>query len=285
MAAVLADLGQNFALLSEGRSITVNHDAGCAAGLIVERDELRLRQIVGNLVRNAILHSQGSQVEIAAAGCKQIDDKLSLTIAVSDNGKGIAPALQPHLFEAFRRKNIGVFSQAEGSGLGMYIVKTLVDRMGGAIRLAYSGQTGTQFQVHLTLPMAKSDTNAAPVLPKVPRETRVLLVEDHPLLADLTVARLRTMFDSVTLALPAESARAVVARDKPDLVITDQNLPGMSGSDLAACLRGDGYRGSIVALMGEEMTDALEHSFAVMGGAKVLKKPLVMNELLFALAS
>jgi two-component system, OmpR family, sensor histidine kinase KdpD len=110
----------------------------------VRADASRLRQVVGNLVDNAMKHSPaGSPVHIAAHG-----DGERVTITVADRGEGIDPAFLPSIFEPFSQQERGG-ARGSGLGLGLYIVRGLVEAMGGTIEAHSTPGAGAEFVVRL----------------------------------------------------------------------------------------------------------------------------------------
>lgn len=136
-------------------------------------DPLRLKQIVTNLVNNAVKFTDSGQVLVTLDATLQSDTTADLTIRVSDTGIGIAHAQQGQLFEAFSRLE-GVESRA-GTGLGLAIVRKLADAMGAALSLESSLGRGSTFQLSLQLPRANGDEPLSHA-----RRGRVLLWDRNP---------------------------------------------------------------------------------------------------------
>ena len=198
----------------------------------VMADRRRIVQVLNNLFSNAARHApESSPIRVSA-----VRDGAHVTVAVSDEGRGVAPELVPHLF----RKHAGAGEGATpGHGLGLAICKGLVEAHGGRIR-AESAGTGQGTTFTFTLPVAEETGRqaaaAAPVPAAPPREApepaRILVVDDDP-------QTLRFVRDALSAAgyaplvtgEPEQLAR-IVRAEKPRLVLLDLVLPGADGIEL-----------------------------------------------------
>ncbi|MBV9946573.1 MAG: response regulator, partial [Myxococcales bacterium] len=236
--------------------------------LPVYADPTRIVQALGNLLGNAVKFTGAGgkvTVELRAEG-----DRAALS--VQDNGAGIPPALLPHLFAPFWQAPQLVDRPRGGLGLGLAMVKGLVELHGGTVRAASEGPgRGAVFTIILPRDdrsRAESATTGT-VLPRgAPQPCRVLVIEDNIDAAD-------TLRDALTVA--GHEARAAYdgpsglekAREfRPDVVICDIGLPGMSGYDVARAIRDDQSLGGqtyLMALSGygspEDVRRALEAGF------------------------
>ena len=192
----------------------------------VMADRRRIVQVLNNLFSNAARHAPESSIRVSA-----VRDGAHVTVAVSDQGRGVAPELVPHLF----RKHAGAGEGGTlGYGLGLSICKGLVEAHGGRIRAESAGPgQGTTFT--FTIPVAE-ETTASPVPPAPPREgpepARILVVDDDP-------QTLRFVRDALSAAgyaplvtgEPEQLAR-IVRAERPRLVLLDLMLPGTDGIEL-----------------------------------------------------
>jgi CheY-like chemotaxis protein/two-component sensor histidine kinase len=202
-------------------------------------DPLRLQQIVFNLLSNAVKFTpSGGRVDVELAL-----EASRARVTVADTGQGIAPETLPHVFESFRQGE-AVTRQAHGGlGLGLAIVRHLVELHGGTVA-AYSaglGQ-GARFvvdlpvmlsRVALPLPLASS-APALPATATLPRldSVRVLVVDDHADSRDLVTTVLEERGAEVYAAGTAREALAILSRTYVDVLLTDIGLPNGSGYDL-----------------------------------------------------
>ena len=235
-----------------------------------------LRQITTNLVKNAAIHSGGSCVWVSVSG--EIDGgELKLKLAVEDNGKGIAPAQREQLFEAFRRGD----TSADGTGLGLYIIRELAHELDGEVSYFDSAQGGAGFLVESRLRLGQDAMPAlAPVNVRenVLEGKRVLLAEDQLTLQMLTKSLLHKAGAQTEVASNGLEALEHFANQPYDIVLTDAMMPEMDGYALTRRLRETGFTGPIVAVTAAVIGDETERLIAA-GVDLVLPKPLDMSRL------
>ncbi len=216
---------------------------------LVSIDDLRLRQIIVNLVGNAIKFTKQGSVSLMASWADE-----ELTVAVKDTGCGIAKTSQAKIFKAFEK-----LEDKPGSGLGLSIVKHLVEKMDGRIMLESSEGRGSRFEVVLPAPKMSSSSSKLPSEPLVRKEIKIscklLVVEDNPDILQL----LRTVLENAECNI-IESVDGVDAInqafvEQPDLVLMDLNLPMLSGYDAARKLRSGGFTKPIFALSASTSAD------------------------------
>jgi signal transduction histidine kinase/ActR/RegA family two-component response regulator len=201
----------------------------------VEGDETRLTQVVSNLFDNAVKFSPtGTRIEVSL----EASDGWA-RLRVSDQGEGIAPADLPHLFEPFVQADRTLARTRGGLGLGLALVKGLVDLHGGSVRALSEGPGfGSTFVV--TLP-----TVAAPASAAAPAEhaagsggsLSVLIAEDNVDAAETLRMLLDAMGYQVSVANTGPDAVQLALAMRPDVVVCDIGLPGMSGYEVARTLR------------------------------------------------
>jgi len=195
----------------------------------VDGDAARLQQATTNLVENAIKFSaRGGRVAIGVA-CEGKDVELT----VRDEGRGIAPSFLPHIFEPFRQADGSSTREHGGLGLGLAIVRQLIELHGGKVAAASEGEgRGATFTI--TLPAAApggDDESARPsaVPPHLVAGVRVLLVEDN----DLTRAGVALVLENagarVVSASSAPAAFAALRAGPPDVILCDISMPGEDG--------------------------------------------------------
>jgi signal transduction histidine kinase/CheY-like chemotaxis protein len=199
------------------------------AELWVAGDEHRLAQVLGNLLSNAArFGSTDTHVVLARAG-----DEAQLT--VSDNGAGMDPELCERVFEPFYQAPQPLVRHS-GLGLGLAIVRRIVELHGGSVR-AHSDGPGQGSRFEIRLPLGAPATPAAPHAAADTQPLGVLVVDDNEDAAALTAAVLRQLGHDVRTAHTAAEALAVQAAWPPDVGILDIGLPDMDGYALAAAMR------------------------------------------------
>ncbi|NWL06010.1 transporter substrate-binding domain-containing protein [Pseudomonas hunanensis] len=202
-------------------------------------DPLRLKQILSNLISNAIKFTNRGEVQASLLLPNVADHgMLAITLNVRDTGIGISPADQARLFNAFVQAE-GPRTR-QGAGLGLVISRTLVELMGGALTLQSVEGVGTRVQVNLQLPTCTAPTQAERDLPAQESSSgplNILVVDDYPANLLLLERQLNTLGHRVTLAENGEIALAHWQAARFDLVITDCSMPVMDGHELTRRIR------------------------------------------------
>jgi PAS domain S-box-containing protein len=219
-------------------------------GLWVEGDRVRLAQVFDNLLANAIKFTRAPGAITIAAG--RDGDGDAAVIKVIDTGAGIEPELLPHVFEPFRQAAQSIDRTEGGLGLGLALVKGLVELHGGTVA-AHSGGPGKGAELVLRLPTAAAAGTRTHVRPQQAGQVRLLVVDDNQDTADMMRDVLETVGHDVAVAYDGPGALAVAREFCPDVILCDIGLPGgMSGHDVARAIRADQARGNVflVALTG-----------------------------------
>lgn len=208
-------------------------------------DSLRLKQVLQNLVSNAIKFTSAGYVEIRAELLEQTDTEEMLRLTVRDTGIGIAPESLACLFDRFTQADAGTARRYGGTGLGLSICKMLVEMMGGDISVASKPGEGSAFSITLTFPAVEA--GKAPVTtPCAAPETvarlssnglPVLAVDDHPTNRALLARQLGLLGLTVELAENGNLALDMWRRGSYCLVLTDCHMPGVDGFELARVIR------------------------------------------------
>ena len=191
----------------------------CDMNLRVSADKRRLRQILVNLVSNAIKFTDSGEVEIAIWSTRDRGDSIYLDFSVSDTGIGIDEEMRSHLFMPFARGVQSHSSQQHGSGLGLVICKRLVDSMGGHIDIGDREARGTT--VKFSVPVTRAASRAADNAPLLQdgSTTRILIVHSNERAASSLCGYLRTWSLTPELAFGLSEAaamlRAAAAKDTP----------------------------------------------------------------------
>ncbi len=199
----------------------------------VDGDETRLAQVLGNLLSNASrFGSRHTRVRLEASGADAI-------LSVSDDGMGMAPDLLAHVFEPFYQAPQSLARRTGGLGLGLAIVREIVQLHGGHVT-AHSDGPGAGSRFVVTLPRAlPAPAAASPLTTRDDARRRILLVDDNEDAAQSSAILLRQLGHAVQVAHSAAQARALALAEPPDVAILDIGLPDMDGYALAAALRDD----------------------------------------------
>lgn len=222
-------------------------------------DAGRLRQILLNLLNNAVKFTPRGGVTVGLVHEGRVPGGERLRFSVADTGIGIAPEHHGRLFDRFSQADGSIRRDFGGTGLGLAISRKLVERMGGGIALVSEPGRGSTFSVALTLPRAASTAARTPAEPQRPaRRGRILLVEDVEINRELACTVLRTAGHAVDVAVDGiEAVRAVEAATY-DLVLMDIQMPGIDGmmaTRLIRCLPGVAAGVPVVAMTANVLPD------------------------------
>ncbi|MDZ5431864.1 ATP-binding protein [Pseudomonas fluorescens] len=246
-----------------------------------------LRQVLSNLLANAIKFTEGGEVSVEVALLAQPDEQSGqrLRVSVTDNGIGIAPAMQAKVFERFTQASEEVAQRFGGTGLGLAICKHLVEHMGGCIGVSSEVGRGSCFWFELTLQPASEVIGLTPLLGAGPA-LDILVVEDVALNREVAEGLLLRDGHRVWLAVDAEQALVQCAGRTFDLILLDVHLPGMSGVELCARLRSiDGpNRQTRIFALTASVQPALVRGYLDAGMDGILSKPLKLENLRQVLA-
>jgi signal transduction histidine kinase len=256
--------------MADARKVALEVDIDPAAGLI-SGDADRLQQVVWNLLSNAIKFTpQGGRVEI---GLSRVGGHLHL--GVRDNGCGIRRELLPRLFERFWQADSSTTRAQGGLGLGLTVVRSLVELHGGWVRAESEGEgRGATFTV--TLPLLSGvhlpvvDAPSAAMPPAFPG-LRVLVVDDNPDTCEIVAEILERAGAQVRICVDAGQALTTMDRWLPDILVSDIAMPGEDGYTLIRKVRArgieEGGRVPAVALTAygrsEDRARALSSGFQV----------------------
>lgn len=224
--------------------------------LFVLGDAVRLAQIVSNLLTNAAKFSEpGDPISVAAER-----DKESIVLRVVDQGIGISSEMLPRVFDLFSQERQSIDRSRGGLGLGLAIVRTLVELHGGRVEVKSAGLgQGSVFSVWLPAASASMESareaTSASGTSMTPPARRVLVVDDNVDAADLLALALEMRGHSVCVAYDAPSALRLVEGFTPDVAVLDIGLPVMDGYELAERLRALDPRTRLVALTGYALLD------------------------------
>ncbi len=281
LEALIEEVVEGQRAVAEAKGNTLAIDCGELSGHILVGDPIRLRQVLLNLVGNAIKFTQNGRIGITAVRLRGLGE---FEIRVSDTGVGIGPEDQTKIFDDFVTLDTSYVRSAGGTGLGLAIVRRLVQGMGGTIGVQSTPGEGSLFWIRLPLNSQASSTGpdscpaptpAAPAAVAVP-SLRVLVVEDNSV--NRRVAREMLEKDGHTVS-EAHNGKEGVARAETepfDLILMDISMPEMDGVAATQAIRsGSGVnRGTpIVALTAHAQPSELAR-FGAAGMTDTITKPV-----------
>jgi PAS domain S-box-containing protein len=264
----------------------------------VSGDPVRLQQVVWNLLSNAVKFTRrGGKVQVRM---ERVNSHVE--IAVSDTGAGIAPEFLPHVFDRFRQADMGTTRRYGGMGLGLAIVRHLVELHGGSVSAESAGEgQGSTFTVLLPVaPVYQAEASGERVHPAA-RDTmpsfdcaerldglKVLVIDDEPDTRELLKAGLGQCGAEVTTAGSASEALAAISNGAPDLLISDIGMPEEDGYELIRRVRElpaeGGGKVPAIALTAYARTEDRLHALRA-GYEMHVPKPVEMAELVAVAAS
>lgn len=228
----------NPTLGSKPIDLNVSIAPGCAK--FVKGDQKRIKQVVGNLLGNAIKFTDSGQIDLSLQCSKQSTGTYNFEITVRDTGIGISAEDQEKLFTRFYQVESSADRRFMGTGLGLVICKSLVELMGGRLSVESEVGHGTTFRITLTLEVAD-----APVIPepkpidteKERPELRILVAEDNEVNQVVMRRMLGKLGYTMDLAEDGEEALEMAAKDNYDLIFMDIQMPGKDGLEATKEIR------------------------------------------------
>jgi CheY-like chemotaxis protein len=208
--------------------------------LMVDGDRTRLTQVVANLLNNAAKYTPaGGRIRVAVRR-----QGASAVLSVIDNGIGIPPAMLSQVFEMFTQVDRSQERTHGGLGIGLSLVRRLVDLHGGSVEARSAGRGhGSEFIVRLPL---AADAHAEPEVPRsalvaVTQRRRVLVADDNRDAVRILSMLLRTLGQEVHSAYDGEEALERAAALRPDMVLLDIGMPRLSGYEVARRIRAEAW--------------------------------------------
>jgi PAS domain S-box-containing protein len=291
LSSVTHEVASLFARLTEGKQLefTVVADDLERRNLDdVRGDPVRLRQVLWNLIGNAVKFTQRGRIGIRVTVPDPGAEGLCVMFEVSDTGIGIGEEQREHLFEPFSQADASTTRRFGGTGLGLAICKRLVEGMGGAIGVTSVPDVGSTFWFTVRLERATSRDTAsrgtAPPVEEVPvtaTPRRVLLAEDNDLNRLLVTTMLRRMGHDVVAVENGLRVIEEIGRGVHDIVIMDLHMPMMTGEEAALRVRamaGPWRDLPLVALTADAMPPRSERIQAI-GFDACLTKPVDWRQL------
>lgn len=237
-----------------GKGLALDLDIAPDVPRFLLGDSLRLRQILANLIGNAVKFTEAGQIRLSAK-----TDGHELVVSVEDTGIGIAQAAHAKVFEAFVQAEAGLASSSGGTGLGLPISRRLAEAMGGTLELSSVPGIGTTLvlRISLVLPDAPALSALVPAPEPSPQQLapmRLLVAEDGRTNQMIMTAMLEKLGHHVTLAQTGEEAiamvHAAIAAAQPfGAVLMDIQMPGMDGMTATRLLREGGITPGILPII------------------------------------
>lgn len=291
--ATFADVNRSFLIRVDEKNLDFNLIIDHVFPQFIYLDGARLRQVLMNLVGNAVKFTESGQVTLAVKLCstREEDSTIDFTIIVKDTGRGIEPGKIKEIFEPFAQENGSISYNYGGSGLGLSISKGLVELMGGTIRVESEPGKGSLFRIDFKNVETKvKETESAEKQPLADidsiifKKKTILVVEDNHQSREF----LRQYLEAYTLeVIEAEDGKQGVEYAKkyhPDLIIMDMKMPVMSGFEAVKTIKADEELKAIpiIALTAHALKEE-EEEIMTIGCNDFLRKPASRSQLVMKL--
>ncbi len=283
--------------LTVTKGITLQARVGEDVPRYMRMDPMRVRQVLTNLVANAVRFTDTGGVTVDVEARRDLEQRVNgLRFRVRDSGIGMSAEQLQRIFRPFAQASAETARRFGGTGLGLSIAKNLAELMGGSIAVSSEPGRGSVFTVEIACePSAGPLGVASPAAPAAAGKrgdqwalsgVRILLVDDSPDIIRLIETLLRRAGADVQSALHGLAAvNAVLHRDvalpAPDLILMDVDMPVMSGPEAARRLREIGYRSPILALTAHDTTGRRDELIEA-GFDDQLTKPITRDALIAA---
>lgn len=254
---------------------------------LLDGDATRVRQILFNLIGNAIKFTEIGEIRVAVGSEPPVDGRVRLILSVADSGIGMSETQMTRLFQPFSQGDSSTTRRYGGTGLGLSIVRRLAELMGGGVTVASAPGAGSTFTVTLDLALASAETTASAVVPRVTTGRiggKVLAVDDYPINLEVLTGQLEVLGVPVDTAADGLEALTKWREQSYALVLTDIHMPDMDGFELTRQVRAEealtrsARRTPIVALTANALKGEAERCMAA-GMDGYLTKPLTLDRL------
>lgn len=263
-------------------------------------DEVRVRQVLVNILSNAVKYTSEGSVSFSAKGTRTSSDSITLIFSVTDTGTGITPEGLSKLFNKFERADLIHNRTIEGTGLGLAITRNILDLMGGTITAESTYGQGSTFTVHIPqrvtswdhvgnfrekFERAASSKHTYQESFKAP-EAKILAVDDTEMNLTVVTGLLSKTQIQIDTAPGGEEALRMTKRTHYDLILMDQMMPGMDGTEAMRRIKaqegGASNESPILCLTADAVSGARE-SYLEQGFTDYIAKPVEWKELEAAL--
>ncbi|MBU2071590.1 MAG: response regulator [Gammaproteobacteria bacterium] len=276
---VLEEIAASLEQLCDSKPLTADVAINLPAALCIWADPFRLKQILLNLVSNAVKFTHSGKISLSAHYVET-----DVVISVTDQGVGIAADKIPTLFQAFTQADSSISRDYGGTGLGLYISKELADAMGMTLTVNSILHQGSSFTLRIpaklvsieTQPLTTAVEQTVAVSELRHQGKRLLVVDDVKDIRDLIASLLKDTGLELSFATDGREALAMVKKHGFDLILMDQQMPGMDGRSAALKIRQLGIRIPVIQLSADVFTDQTE----LAPFDSVLTKPIDKNALL-----
>lgn len=285
LRAALDEMLRPFHVQAAAKRVELSCTVSAAVPAKLTGDPVRLRQVVVNLVGNALKFTAAGHVSVKLDAAPATGGTLLLQAGVSDSGIGIPADKLEHIFDAFSQADSSTARRFGGTGLGLAICRRLVSLMGGELRVESTIGSGSTFSFTARVGTSTSEQALAAPAKVAPSGAsyRLLLAEDHPVNQKIIMTVLAKAGHSVALAENGRIALELVQRERFDAILMDMQMPEVSGLEATEAIRAreketGGRRIPIIALTANAMQSDRERCLAA-GMDDYIAKPMKVDVL------
>lgn len=247
------EISSQFKIACSEKNITLKLSIAENVPKEIGSDPIRLTQVITNLLSNAVKFTKRGFV-IFSVSLERFNDTDILLIAISDTGIGIPSTRLATIFEPFTQGNSDLHQSQRGSGLGLFIVKNIVDIFGGTIQVNSEAHIGTTMEIKLPVQIPTTTSTGIRVNRK---KIKVLYVDDLRSNQILVQAQLQKAGISCTIASDAESALNRLRKDRPNAILLDLHLQNQDGLEIAKLVRSHDNNIPIIGFTGDPASKLL----------------------------
>lgn len=238
VAEFVASKVAEFSRQAAKRGLVLELDTKILIESRIRFDKMRLAQVLGNLISNAIRYTDEGRVVVRVILQMGHEGQRRLILSVEDSGIGIAPDKHSQIFEAFTSADPEQSASRGGTGLGLNVVRELVGLMGGSIKVDSSPGMGSTFTVELVVAAAESEVEVAETTRRImPQNLHILLAEDNDSNAFVFEVLLEDTGVKTTRVRNGEEAVIAFSKGKFDVIFMDIQMPVMDGIKATAAIR------------------------------------------------
>jgi signal transduction histidine kinase/CheY-like chemotaxis protein len=261
---------------AQAKGLELRLEADASLPRFVTMDPVRLRQVLFNLIGNAIKFTETGSITLSARAGEARARRVRLALTVADTGPGITADAMPHLFETFSQSEDAATRRFGGAGLGLAICKQMTELMGGRIRAESTPGEGARFHVDLVLELADARSTPDRDDDEVHegRKLTVLAVDDNPVNLSVVEQMLALRQHTVVKASCGVEALELASKQAFDVVLMDIHMPGMSGIEALKALRalpGPNQATPVVAVTADVTSGGPERYLSLGFGAHTTK--------------
>ncbi|MCR5719977.1 MAG: response regulator [Lachnospiraceae bacterium] len=258
-------------------------------------DEMRIRQVICNLLTNAVKYTERGFVELAVEKKDTKDEKVLIKVSVKDSGVGIPPAERETIFTAFNRIDEMKYKNMEGTGLGLAISKSLVELMGGTIDVKSEPDFGSIFSFEVWQGAESGDEigdyndrlnklgegRSVPYKPSFTApDAKIMVVDDVPINLDVVRGLLKKTQVQLDCVVSAEKAVKIAENIRFDMILMDHMMPGMDGIEALHLIKENGENvNTPIVVMTANAVAGMREQYLKEGFDDYISKPIKPEEM------